>query len=199
MRTAATSSQGLPPGDYSVRVTDLNGKLAGFTQKVGGQAQASPTPSITLMGGEVYKDADFGYYRDPAQATIGDTVWYDDNGDGIQQPGEPGIPGVTVVVFQNGAPCRVGGDGQQRALPGGGVAGQRLHGGAGGGPAGRLTATTPVPAVVPPLAAGEAYLAADFGYDDRGAEPAGRGRQPGVAGCERERRASTAGRRRWLA
>ena len=40
------------------------------------------------------------------QATIGDTVWYDDNGDGIQQPGEPGIPGVTVVVSQNGAPSR---------------------------------------------------------------------------------------------
>ena len=32
---------------------------------------------------------------------------------------------------------------------------------------GGLSATTPVPAVVPPLAAGEVYLAADFGYDDR--------------------------------
>ena len=25
-------------------------------------------------------------------------VWYDDNGDGVQQPGEPGIPGVTVII-----------------------------------------------------------------------------------------------------
>ena len=156
----------LPPGDYSVRVTDLNGKLAGFTQKVGGQAQASPTPSITLMGGEVYKDADFGYYRDPAQATIGDTVWYDDNGDGLQQPGEPGIPGVTVVVFQNGGPvASVVTDSNGHYLvgvpPGSGYTVAPVA------PAG-LTATTPVPAAVPPLAAGEAYLAADFGYDDRG-------------------------------
>src|SRR5437588_298258 len=36
---------------------------------------------------------DFGYYR---PVSIGDFVWVDTNGNGIQDFGEPGINGVTV-------------------------------------------------------------------------------------------------------
>jgi hypothetical protein len=36
------------------------------------------------------------------RAAIGDFVWYDDNRDGIQDPGEAGIQGVTVYLFQCG-------------------------------------------------------------------------------------------------
>jgi len=33
---------------------------------------------------------------------IGDRVWWDINGDGIQDAGEPAIPGVTVELLKNG-------------------------------------------------------------------------------------------------
>ncbi len=32
-------------------------------------------------------------------AALGDFVWYDTNGNGIQDDGEPGIPGVTVILY----------------------------------------------------------------------------------------------------
>jgi uncharacterized repeat protein (TIGR01451 family) len=34
-------------------------------------------------------------------ATIGDRVWVDTNGDGIQDPGEAGIPNVTVAIYRD--------------------------------------------------------------------------------------------------
>ena len=159
--------KGLPPGDYLVDVTDLNGKLVDLTQIVLEQAQPDPA-AVTLMAGEVYKDADFGYIKDKPKATIGDTVWYDDNGDGIQQPDEPGIPGVTVVVSQNGAPVASpvtdsNGHYLVQVAPGSGYTVAPV---ASSVPPG-LSSTTPVPAVVPPLNADDTYLAADFGYDDK--------------------------------
>ena len=47
--------------------------------------------------------ADFGYYVDPA--TVGDFVWLDLNGDGLQQAGEPGFflrPVMLEITFPNG-------------------------------------------------------------------------------------------------
>ncbi|MEN9548029.1 MAG: hypothetical protein RIR12_620 [Bacteroidota bacterium] len=35
-------------------------------------------------------------------ASIGDKVWRDDNKDGIQDTGEPGVAGITVMLYQNG-------------------------------------------------------------------------------------------------
>jgi hypothetical protein len=165
----------LAVGTYFVRVTDANGVLTGLTHIVGGQSQPTPTGAIVLGPGVVYKDADFGYYAAPGSgnAQVGDTVWYDANGDGFQQPGEPGIPGVTVVVWDStGAPLGsgvtnnvgrylievpVGGGytaGPDLSVPGTAVA---LAG---------LVATTANPALIPPLVAGQQYLAADFGYRD---------------------------------
>ncbi len=37
-----------------------------------------------------------------SDCSIGDRVWNDVNGNGIQDAGEPGIPGVTVQLVQNG-------------------------------------------------------------------------------------------------
>ena len=56
--------------------------------------------SISAPGTPLHRQAEkssFGY-----GATIGDFVFIDQNGDGIQQFAEPGIPGVTVNVYQNG-------------------------------------------------------------------------------------------------
>jgi len=168
---------GLAAGTYFVRVTDANGVLTGLTHIVGGQSQPSPTGPIVLGPGQVYKDADFGYYRAPGsgEAVVGDTVWYDANGDGFQQPGEPGIPGVRVVVTDS-LGAVIGSavtDGQGRYLivvPAGAdyVAGPDLSDGGTAAALAGLERTTVVPAAIPPLAAGEQYLAADFGYRDDG-------------------------------
>ena len=50
---------------------------------------------VTLGAGEDFDDADFGY---AGTGTIGDRVWHDLNGDGIQDAGEPGLNGVTVTL-----------------------------------------------------------------------------------------------------
>jgi uncharacterized repeat protein (TIGR01451 family) len=165
----------LAAGTYFVRVTDANGVLAGLTHIVGGQSQATPTGAIVLGPGQVYKDADFGYYDAPGagQAQVGDTVWYDANGDGFQQPGEPGIPGVTVVVTDSTG-TRLGSDVTDsngryliEAPAGGGYsAGPDMSAPGTAAALAGLTATTAVPAPIPPLAAGQQYLAADFGYRD---------------------------------
>ncbi len=39
----------------------------------------------------------------PRLGSIGDRVWYDLNADGAQDPGEPGIPGVTAALSGDGA------------------------------------------------------------------------------------------------
>jgi hypothetical protein len=52
---------------------------------------------IQLNHPEDYTAADFGYK--PDSASIGDYVWSDADNDGIQDPGEPGIYGVTVNLL----------------------------------------------------------------------------------------------------
>ncbi|MCX7853800.1 MAG: carboxypeptidase regulatory-like domain-containing protein, partial [Caldilineales bacterium] len=90
---------GLLPGQYIVDVTDTNGILTGLTHTLGPQSQPDPFV-VVVAAGQFYRDADFGYVRQPASGTgiIGDTVWYDQNQNGIQDPGEPGIPGITVQL-----------------------------------------------------------------------------------------------------
>jgi len=45
----------------------------------------------------------FGYVRvAPCTGVIGDFVWWDLNENGIQDDGEPGIPGVEVILFDDG-------------------------------------------------------------------------------------------------
>ncbi len=159
----------LPPATYFVDVTDTNNVLAGLTHIVANQSQPDPTGPIVLGAGQVYKDADFGYVRVPTtgNAIIGDTVWYDDNGDGVQQPGEPGIPNVQVCATSvaGGAPiCSVtdsNGHYLIQVPPG-------SYSVAPTNPPPGYTATTPVPHVPVVVLAGDQYLKADFGYDDAG-------------------------------
>ncbi len=58
------------------------------------------TAPILLAPGDVYVSADFGYQPEVNYgAVIGDKVWLDADADGIQDDGEPGIPGVTVALI----------------------------------------------------------------------------------------------------
>ncbi|MDF3131302.1 SdrD B-like domain-containing protein, partial [Kiritimatiellaeota bacterium B1221] len=84
---------GLAPGLYSVRV-DESTVATGFVRTGGSLPQ-----SVTLAAGEDFNDADFGYQQQDAR--IGDFVWNDLNGDGVQDAGEPGLSGVTVYLDLN--------------------------------------------------------------------------------------------------
>ncbi len=94
---------GLPLGTYTLTV-DSAGLPAGLTQTGDPDATNDNTSSVTLTAAAPSSDVqDFGYQGPGA---IGDLIWNDLNGDGIQDPGEPGLPGVTVTVTTtiNGAP-----------------------------------------------------------------------------------------------
>jgi hypothetical protein len=96
------------PGTYTITVDAGNfsgsGALAGYaaTPALQGSDRATdsnPSPSATspatLPSGSGDLTVDFGYYK---RVTVGDFVWEDTNGNGIQDGGEPGIPGVTLTL-----------------------------------------------------------------------------------------------------
>ena len=97
----------LPPGTYSVQFDLGSGALAGYEQSPvdqgGDDALDSDaaigtgfTPQTTLGLGEQDLTLDAGFYL---PASLGDFVWDDLDGDGVQADGEPGIEGVTVSLL----------------------------------------------------------------------------------------------------
>ncbi|NUN10954.1 MAG: carboxypeptidase regulatory-like domain-containing protein, partial [Ignavibacteriaceae bacterium] len=58
------------------------------------------TACVTVNGGQQNLTLDAGMYQLPVN--IGDKVWEDTNFDGVQNPGEPGIPNVTVKLYNCG-------------------------------------------------------------------------------------------------
>ncbi|MEM6696938.1 MAG: SdrD B-like domain-containing protein, partial [Bacteroidota bacterium] len=100
--------ENLPFGDYIVDVTDEAGLLNGYWHSLGDQAELgtdneSKVDPYGADGGitisSIARDyllADFGYYVRPA--ALGNFVWEDLNGDGIQDANEPGINGVEVTL-----------------------------------------------------------------------------------------------------
>ncbi len=58
------------------------------------------TDAFTLGYGEKEPDIDAGVY-DPA--SLGDTIWFDDNGNGQQDIGEDGVPAITATLFVSDA------------------------------------------------------------------------------------------------
>ncbi|MCH5374963.1 MAG: carboxypeptidase regulatory-like domain-containing protein, partial [Planctomycetes bacterium] len=84
----------LPVGFYSVEVLPA--------PILNGMSLTTPTNPLLvyLPLGTTNLDADFGYR---GSASVGDFVWYDINGDGVQDPGEPGIPGAEVTLTSGGS------------------------------------------------------------------------------------------------
>jgi hypothetical protein len=92
---------GLCPGTYRVEVVTPAG-LSPTPSQVAGSTSANDSngsPALVTLPWEDSSDLtiDFGFVM-PCTAAIGDFVWKDLDGDGIQDPGEPGIPGVTVTL-----------------------------------------------------------------------------------------------------
>ena len=86
---------GLPPGTYEVFVDETT-LPAGLILAPG---SSNPSGAIVLGVEEQRLDVDFGYTSPPGTALIGDRVWSDADADGLQDPGEPGITGVTVNLL----------------------------------------------------------------------------------------------------
>ena len=110
----------ITPGDYVVVVDSADPELAAFAPTTGAQSvggfQSNP---LTVMADQVMTDVDFGF-DSPALNTITDTLWYDANGDGVLDPSEQGIAGVSVNLYadadMNGVPDDANGDGSPDVL-----------------------------------------------------------------------------------
>ncbi len=86
----------LPPGKYVVEVEDQTVPNPSNPNLFNMVATTGETKAITLQPKGSDLTADFGF---AAAATLGDTVFRDLNANGTQDPGEPGIIGVQVQLF----------------------------------------------------------------------------------------------------
>jgi gliding motility-associated-like protein/uncharacterized repeat protein (TIGR01451 family) len=99
---------GLNPGDYSVGFSLLPATYVASPSNQGSDDTKDSDADVvtlrttvtTLVGGENDPTWDLGInIPDPGRASIGDFVWYDTNRDGIQDSGETGVSGVTVILL----------------------------------------------------------------------------------------------------
>ncbi len=99
---------GLTPGQYQVQFVAPTGYLF-TTQDVGANAfdtidsdantSTGKSQVVTLVSGQTNNTIDAGLYK---PAALGDYVWDDANGNGIQDAGEAGIVGATVKLIGAG-------------------------------------------------------------------------------------------------
>ena len=85
---------GLAPASYRVVIVDPDkGDLAGLIPTQAYTGRGETQAAVTITDASV-QGVDFGLV---APATIGDRVWNDEDGNGVDN-GEPGVPGVTVIL-----------------------------------------------------------------------------------------------------
>ncbi|ADI75083.1 Cna B domain protein (plasmid) [Methanohalobium evestigatum Z-7303] len=92
---------GLSPGNYYVNFEAPHGYEftilgQGANYEDNNANILGNTTCITLVSGENNDTIDVGLYQ---PATIGDFVWEDSDKDGVQDPGETGISGLTVELY----------------------------------------------------------------------------------------------------
>jgi len=97
----------MPNMSYKLTYTNLPAGFSFTTQNQGGNedndSDANPSTGMTdpifINPGDMRLDQDVGLVQgNPNQASVGDKVFADNNGNGIQNNGEPGIGGVTVKL-----------------------------------------------------------------------------------------------------
>ncbi|MBN1314765.1 MAG: hypothetical protein JXA42_04835 [Anaerolineales bacterium] len=110
--TGLSLNDGDGDADYLVTVTDLYDVLWRYRQITGpnpgsnNNSQVDPYAVALTIAAPSNQTADFGFWYDQPDGLVGDRIWYDLDGDGVQDDGEPGIPGVTVELWseKSGAP-----------------------------------------------------------------------------------------------
>ena len=112
LQTALTDSQGMftftvAPGTYRLRFLAPSGyalvpQRAGTDNTINSSANPTTGESdpITVTSCVSTLDWDAGMVT-AAPSTIGDLIWWDLNGDGIQDTGEPGLSGVSVSLVDS--------------------------------------------------------------------------------------------------
>ena len=89
----------VPPGDYQI-VVDTADVTPGIDfQTLDPDSTLDSATSLTVPLSTAVVDVDFAY---TATGLIGDSVFVDLNGNGTQEPGEPGLGGVHVAVMWHG-------------------------------------------------------------------------------------------------
>jgi protocatechuate 3,4-dioxygenase beta subunit len=107
VKTTTTDSNGnykfsVEAGTYSVDIKAPTGfyvtaQNAGSNDAADSDADSSgKLGSVTVSAGQNVTNMDAGLYQ---KAEIGDKVWYDTNGDGVQQSGEAGAQNVKVTLL----------------------------------------------------------------------------------------------------
>ncbi|MEZ5045997.1 MAG: SdrD B-like domain-containing protein [Chitinophagaceae bacterium] len=101
----------LANGDYAVKFSNLplgyvfspTGQGTGATDN-DADPSTGKTTTVSLTGGTNNMDLDAGINLGNAKlgkGTLGDIVWYDLDGDGLQDPSELGVAGVTVTLYES--------------------------------------------------------------------------------------------------
>jgi hypothetical protein len=85
-------------GTYTVRV-DTTTLPSSYVPTYDLVSPVGDHTATVILGGSNRTDVDFGYRND---ASIGDLVWNDRNGNGTRDAGEPGIAGVLIYLDANG-------------------------------------------------------------------------------------------------
>lgn len=106
-------STGLAPGNYFAQFELPNGRLFTLANQGADDSVDSDADSATGLSGVValalaqeVGGVDAGVFE---TAAVGDLVFEDLDGDGVQDSGEPGYPGVVVELFNAGADGASGG------------------------------------------------------------------------------------------
>ncbi len=97
----------LPPGDYYLTFNPALGyqiSPPNSGSDANGDSDGNPTngrtETISLNPGERDPSWDLGLYLDGQPAAIGNFVWFDADINGMQDAIEPGVPGVTVMLYR---------------------------------------------------------------------------------------------------
>ncbi len=93
---------GLPQAYYRVQVTDTGNVLAAFTQTGDPDVLLDEQGNVPLLAGAVDLSMNFGY-QNAALANVSGTTFDDTDTDGVQDPGENGLAGVSLDLVAPGS------------------------------------------------------------------------------------------------
>ncbi|MED6334591.1 MAG: SdrD B-like domain-containing protein [Planctomycetota bacterium] len=97
---------GLDQGNYTVTVREesvpgaLVPTLCDFGEDDELDSECSPASVPLPTEDTIDLSIDFGFTSEsPCRATVGDFVWFDSNCNGLQDPGEPGLENIRIVLY----------------------------------------------------------------------------------------------------